>query len=96
MLVVPSLESFQIHLSQLPIDGVSYSLIYVADGIVVNLGDAAVQQVSVDVHTFILTVHGVGYSLFICLHTYMCRHCFVHMLVHTYCMYVCMLYTYAH
>ena len=63
MLVVPSLESFQIHLSQLPIDGVSYSLISVADGIAVNLGDAAVQQVSVDVHTFILTVHGVGYSL---------------------------------
>ena len=96
MLVVPSLESFHIRLSQLPLDGVSYGITSVADGIEVNLGDAAVQQVSIVVHTFILTVHGVGYSLFICLRTYMCRHCFVHMLVHTYSMYVYMLYTYAH
>ena len=55
MLVVPSLQSFQIRLSQLPLDGVSYSLTSVTDGIAVDLGDAAVQQVSPVVHTFIRT-----------------------------------------
>ena len=70
MLVVPSLESFQIHLLQLPIDGVSYGLTSVADGIAVNLGDAAVQQVSVDVHTFTLTVHMLAtVSLYPYVHT---------------------------
>ena len=85
MLVVPSLQSFQIYLSQLPLDGVSYSLTSVTENenIVVNLGDAAVQRVSPVLHSFIRTAHGVGYCLFICLPC-MCGHCYVHTYVHTY------------
>ena len=46
MLVIPSRESFLVRWSQLPLDGVYYSLTSVSDNVAVNLNNASVQKVS--------------------------------------------------
>ena len=52
MLVIPSRESFLVRWSQLPLDGVYYSLTSVEDSVAVDLGDEREQKVSLQLFLY--------------------------------------------